>query len=84
MRLHLLLAVLGMELGTATYPFWGRLVGVKMGSGRLPTPMCFWACEPVEQLGAGARPCRVTYCCFEHAGQNFGFLDRGPRAVHPM
>ena len=62
----------------------GRLVGVKMGSGRPPTPTNLWACEPVPQLGAGARPCRVTYCCFEHAGQNFGFLDRGPRAVHLM
>ena len=24
---------------------------------------------------------RVTHCCFEHAGQNFGSLDRGPRAT---
>ena len=55
-----------------------------MGSGRLPTPTLSWAVEPVSQLGAGARPGRVTYCCFEHAGQNFGSLDRGPRAAHPM
>ena len=41
-------------------------------------------CEPVHELGAGARPGRVTHCCFEHAGQNFGSLDRGPRAAHPM
>jgi len=26
----------------------GRLVGVKMGSGRPPTPMCLWVCEPVD------------------------------------
>jgi hypothetical protein len=26
---------------------------------------------------------RVTHCCFEHAGQNFGSLDRGPQAAHP-
>src|ERR1700757_1762204 len=32
-------------------------------------------------LGAGARPGRVTHCCFEHAGQNFGSLDRGPRTT---
>src|SRR6478736_2115720 len=55
-----------------------------MGSGRLPTPTLPWAVEPVIQLGAGARPGRVTYCCFEHAGQNFGSLDRGPQAAHPM
>src|ERR1700682_1198723 len=55
-----------------------------MGSGRLPTPTLPWAVEPVSQLGAGARPGRVTYCCFEHAGQNFGSLDRGPQATHPM
>src|SRR6188472_3408180 len=55
-----------------------------MGSGRLPTPTLPWAVEPVSQLGAGARPGRVTYCCFEHAGQNFGSLDRGPQAAHPM
>jgi transposase len=34
-------------------------------------------------LGAGARPGRVTHCCFEHAGQIFGFLDRGPQATRP-
>src|ERR1700682_3257250 len=55
-----------------------------MGSGRLPTPTLPWAVEPVSQLGAGARPGRVTYCCFEHAGQNFGSLDRGPQATHTM
>jgi len=55
-----------------------------MGSGRLPTPTLPWAVEPVSQLGAGARPGRVTYCCFEHAGQNFGSLDRGPQATHLM
>ena len=26
---------------------------------------------------------RVTHCCFEHAGQNFGSLDRGPQATRP-
>ena len=30
------------------------------------------SCEPVGQPGAGARPRRVTHCCFEHADQNFG------------
>jgi transposase len=55
-----------------------------MGSGRPSTSTLPWAVEPVSQLGAGARPGRVTYCCFEHAGQNFGSLDRGPRAVHLM
>jgi transposase-like protein len=37
--------------------------------------------SPPQSLGAGARPRRVTHCCFEHAGQNFGSLDRGPRAT---
>src|SRR6202790_46047 len=55
-----------------------------MGSGRLPTPMLPWVCEPVSQPGAGARPGRVTHCRFEHAGQNFGSLYRGPRAAHPV
>ena len=55
-----------------------------MGLGRLSTPTLPWAVEPVSQLGGGARPGRVTYCCFEHAGQIFGSLDRGPRAAHPM
>ena len=64
------------------FPFGGRLAGAKMGSGRPPTSMFLGWYEPVYKLGAGARPSRVTYCCFEHAGQNFGFLDRGPRAVH--
>jgi hypothetical protein len=27
---------------------------------------------------APARPGRVPHCCFEHSGQNFGPLDRGP------
>src|SRR5262245_3699378 len=62
----------------------GRLVGAKMGSGRPPTLIRLWAGEPVAKLDAGARPGRVTYCCLEHAGQNFGSLDRGPRAIHPM
>ena len=37
--------------------------------------------SPPQSLGAGARPRRVTHCCLEHAGQNFGSLDRGPRAT---
>ncbi len=37
--------------------------------------------DPATKPGAGARPGRVTHCCFEHAGQNFGSLDRGPRAI---
>src|SRR6202008_1491056 len=53
-----------------------------MGWGRLPTPTVSWAGEPVGQPGAGARPGRVTHCCFEHADQNFGSLDRGPQAIH--
>ncbi len=36
-------------------------------------------CEPVYAPGVGARPGRVRHCCFEHAGQIFGFLDRRPR-----
>ena len=55
-----------------------------MGSGRPPTPTRSWVCEPVIEPGAGARPGRVTHCCFEHAGQNFGSLDRGPRAIRLM
>ena len=55
-----------------------------MGSGRLSTSIVSWVCEPADKLGAGARPARVTHCRFEHAGQNFGSLDRGPRAAHPM
>ncbi len=43
-----------------------------------------WALVPVSLLGAGARPGRVMDCCFEHAGQNFDSLDRGPHATHPM
>ena len=55
-----------------------------MGSGCLPTPTFPWVCEPVDEPGAGARPGRVTHCCFEHAGQNFGSLDRGPQATRPV
>ena len=55
-----------------------------MGSGRLSTSIVSWVCEPADKLGAGARPARVTHCRFEHAGQIFGSLDRGPRAAHPM
>ena len=40
--------------------------------------------NPYLSLGAGARPGRVTHCCFEHAGQNFGSLDRGPQATRPV
>src|SRR6476659_8815405 len=35
----------------------------------------------VTKPAAAPRPGRVTHCCFEHAGQNFGSLDRGPRAI---
>ena len=52
-----------------------------MGSGCPPTPTFSWVRKPVFEPGAGARPGRVTHCCFEHAGQNFGSLDRGPRAT---
>ena len=54
-----------------------------MGSGRLPTPTFSWVRKPAFEPGAGARPGRVTHCCFEHAGQNFGSLDRGPQATRP-
>ena len=54
---------------------------MKMGSGRLPTPLLTWICESADEPGAGVRPGRVTHCCFEHAGQNFGSLDRGPQAT---
>jgi transposase len=40
--------------------------------------------KPVNEPGAGARPGRVTHCCFEHAGQNFGSLDRVPQATRPV
>ena len=30
-------------------------------------------------LVSGPRPGRVTHCCFEHAGQNFGSLNRCPQ-----
>src|SRR6476620_8358678 len=72
------------QMRQAPYPSGGRLAGVKMGSGRLSTSIVSWVCEPADKLGAGARPARVTHCRFEHAGQNFGSLDRGPRAAHPM
>src|SRR3982075_1802114 len=55
-----------------------------MGSGRLPTPMFSWLLKPEREPGAGARPGRVTHCCFEHAGQTFGSLDRGPQAPRPV
>jgi hypothetical protein len=45
-----------------------------MGSGRPPTSTLPWVVEPVSQLGAGARPGRVTHSCFEHAGQQSGPL----------
>jgi hypothetical protein len=51
------------------------------GAGRPPTPTQSWVFDPATKPGAGARPGRVTHCCFEHAGQNFGSLDRGPRAI---
>jgi hypothetical protein len=51
------------------------------GAGRPPTPTRTWVFDPATKPGAGARPGRVTHCCFEHAGQNFGSLDRGPRAI---
>ena len=35
-------------------------------------------CEPVYEPGVGARPGRVTHCCFEHAGQTFGSLTDAP------
>src|SRR6476661_8567028 len=59
-------ATLNTKLSQASFSFLGRLVGVKMGSGRPPTPIRLWAGEPVAKLDAGARPGRVTYCCFEH------------------
>src|ERR1700694_4204467 len=55
-----------------------------MGSGCPPTPTFSWVRKPVFEPGAGARPGRVTHCCFEHAGQNFGSLYRGPHAAHPV
>src|SRR6476620_956164 len=55
-----------------------------MGSGCPPTPTFSWVRKAVFEPGAGARPGRVTHCCFEHAGQNFGSLDRGPQATRPV
>ena len=52
-----------------------------MGLGRLfDADVSLGLRSPYTSL-AGARPGRVTHCCFEHAGQNFGSLDRGPRAA---
>ena len=34
------------------------------------------ACEAVCKSDAGARTLWVTHCCFEHAGQIFGFRPR--------
>src|ERR1700746_773397 len=48
----------------------GRLVGVKMGSGRPPTPIRLWAGEPVAQLDAGARPDPLTLVFFRSVGPN--------------
>ena len=59
--------------GSAPSPSGGRLAGVKNGVGSPADADVFLGCEPVGQPGAGARPGRVTHCCFEHADQNFGF-----------
>ena len=32
----------------------------------------------MDQLAPGPDPCRVTHCCFEHAGQTFGFPTEAP------
>src|SRR4030088_3577017 len=55
-----------------------------MGSGRLPTPTFSWVWRPAHEPGDGARPGRVTHCCFEHAGQNFGFPLARPPGAPPM
>jgi hypothetical protein len=84
-RLHALFAVLGTDLGTAPYPSFGTPCRRENGVGSPADVDEFLGrVNPWNSFGAGARPCRVTNCCFEHAGQNFGFLDRGPRAIHPM
>src|SRR6478736_4049104 len=54
-----------------------------MGSGCPPTPTFSWVRKPVFEPGAGARPGRVTHCCFEHAGQNFGSPRPRPPGNHP-
>src|SRR6476660_3489860 len=55
-----------------------------MGSGCPPTPTFSWVRKPVFEPGAGARPGRVTHCCFEHAGQNFGSPRPRPPGNHPV
>ena len=60
---------------------WGRLAGVKMGLGCLADADYPWYVSPSISLVSGPRPGRVTHCCFEHAGQNFGSLDRSPQAT---
>src|SRR6478735_9252896 len=55
-----------------------------MGSGCPPAPTFSWVRKPVFEPGAGARPGRVTHCCFEHAGQNFGSPRPRPPGNHPV
>src|SRR6476619_2654155 len=55
-----------------------------MGSGCPPTATFSWVRKPVFEPGAGARPGRVTHCCFEHAGQNFGSPRPRPPGNHPV
>src|SRR6476659_311561 len=55
-----------------------------MGSGCPPTPTFSWVRKPVFEPGARARPGRVTHCCFEHAGQNFGSPRPRPPGNRPV
>src|SRR4029079_13448322 len=55
-----------------------------MGWGCPPTPTFSWVRKPVFEPGAGARPGRVTHCCFEHAGQNFGSPRPRPPGNRPV
>jgi hypothetical protein len=62
-------------------PGGGATAGVKIRLG-CPRRRRFLGLEAVPQPGAGGPSRRVTHCCHEHAGQIFGFSDRGPRAAH--
>jgi hypothetical protein len=56
-----------------------RFAGVKIGPGRLSTPTHSWVCEPVHELGAGARPGRVTHFCFEAVNGKRKLISCRPR-----
>src|SRR6266511_2305103 len=55
------------------------LVAWEGGVGCPPTSVSsLGRVSPWASLTLGPRPWRVTHCCFEHAGQNFGSRPRPP------